>query len=797
MLSNYLKIAIRNILRYKSFSTINIVGLTIGLVAFLGISLYIADEFSFDQFHENKSRIHRAILTTNFNGQTTCMGAVPNLVGPTAMKEIPEVEKASRYFHHNFGDIAFVSTDTENFSENSLYFADPELFDIFTIPIVKGNHQKILDRPGTVVISERAAEKYFHGADPIGQVLKVNGKTELEVTGVYQNFPPNSFLQAELIGSFASNWFGLPKNQSWSNASFDTFFLLHKDVSKESADEKITAMLERNIAKEDRWYSIALQPLLDIRLYSGYLDSNYDHRTYGDINQVKILMGLAFIILLIAAVNYMNLTTAQSQRRNKEVGISKTLGATFGQLNRKFYLESGLFVLLSMVLSVVLFSLLLTAFNGISGKQISSHYLVSPWFWLGFIGVWALLTFLSGFYPAMYLSSFSPKSVLQKTKSTSGQGTLRKGLVVFQFAVSIILIICATIFVKQMDFIRNMKLGFQPGQVIAVMTTGAKDKDQIRSLKTSYESLGGVSKVARSQSFPGMGTSTRVLIRDGQDTQGVAMLTTQATPEIVQVLDIKLLAGTSLPANKADDDTTVQVVINKSAADYLGFTPEEAVGRKIEIQGFDGLSEVAGVTEDFNYVSLHEKVNPFCFHNAKTEGYTYLLVKVSTKDLAGSVNQLEKTFKQHIDASFEYTFLDEQLDKLYRAEQNLSHIVMLFAGLAIFVACLGLYALAAFTAEQRTKEIGIRKVMGASVPHLIGMLSKDFVVLVVIAFVIGIPVGYYIMNQWLQSFAYQTELTVGVFALAGIVSVLIACITVSYQSFKAANAKPVDSLRAE
>lgn len=797
MLSNYLKIAIRNILRYKSFSLINITGLTIGLVAFLGISLYIADEFSFDQYHENKSRIHRAILSATFNGQTTSMGAVPNLVGPTAMKEIPEVEKAARYFHHDFGDIAFVSTGTENFSENSLFFADPELFNIFTIRIIKGNRQKILDRPGTVVMSERAAEKYFHGEDPIGKVLKVNSKTELEVTGVYQNFPPNSFLQAELIGSFASNWFGLPKNQSWGNASFDTFFLLHKDVSKSSADEKITAMLERNVAAEDRWYNISLQPLTDIRLYSDHLDTNYDRRSYGDISQVKILIGLALIILLIAAINYMNLTTAQSQRRNKEVGISKTLGATFGQLNRKFYLESGLFVLVSMLLSVVLLSLLLPAFNGISGKQITSAYLVSAGFWMGFVVVWFVLTFLSGFYPAMYLSSFSPKSVLQKTKSTSGQGNLRKGLVIFQFSVSIILIICATIFVKQMSFIRNMKLGFEPEQVVAIMTTGAKDKNEIHSLKTSYEALSSVSKVSRSQSFPGVGTSTRSILRDSEDKEGASILTTRATSEVLQVLDIKLLAGTTLPEIKADDDTTVQVVLNKATVDYLGLTPEDAVGRKVNIQGFSGPSEVVGVTEDFNYVSLRENVMPFCFHNAKTEGYTYLLVKVSTSDLPGSVAQLEKTFKQHIDAAFQYTFVDEQLDKLYRTEQNLSQIVMLFAGLAIFVACLGLYALAAFTAEQRTKEIGIRKVMGAPVLHLIGMLSKDFVLLVVISFFIGIPVGYYIMNQWLESFAYRTEVSVGVFALAGLLSIVIACLTVSYQSYRAANAKPVDSLRAE
>jgi putative ABC transport system permease protein len=271
----------------------------------------------------------------------------------------------------------------------------------------------------------------------------------------------------------------------------------------------------------------------------------------------------------------------------------------------------------------------------------------------------------------------------------------------------------------------------------------------------------------------------------------------QATSEIADVLNIKLLAGKTLPEVKSDDDTTVQVVLNKNAADYLGFSPEEAVGRKVQIEGFASPAEVVGVTEDFNFSSLRAEIMPFCFHNARTEGYNYLVVKVNTSDLPATMKQLGKTFAENIDAAFQYTFLDEQLEKLYYSEQNLSKVVMLFAGLAIFVACLGLYALAAFTAEQRTKEIGIRKVMGASVTHLVSMLSRDFIVLVIVAFAIGIPVGYYVMDQWLQGFAYRTEIGVGVFIIAGAVSIVIACVTVSFESFKAASAKPVDSLRAE
>ena len=797
MLTNYLKIALRNILRYKSFSIINIAGLAIGLVSFLAISLYVVDEFSFDRFHEKKDRIYRAVISAEYDGQVNKWGGAPNLLATTATKEIPEVEKAARYFHHNFGDIGFVATETEKFSETELFYADPELFSIFTIPIVKGNASKLLDRPGTVMLSQHAAKKYFGEGDPIGKVLVIDNSISLEVTGIYQDFPPNSFLQAKLIASFSSNWFGQDKNQSWGNASFDTFLLLHANTSKEAVDVKIEAMLAKNIEKDNRWFTIALQPLLDIRLFSGELNTTFDRRPYGDFNQVKILMALAGLILLIAAVNYMNLSTAQSQRRNKEVGIAKTLGATYRQMNIKFYAEAALFVTAAMILSLTVFTFLLPFFNSISGKEITMNFISTSWFWVGFAAILFTLTLLAGFYPAMYLSSFSPKTTLQKSSASGGQAAIRKGLVVFQFAVSIALIICSIGFYKQMNYIRDKKLGYEPEQVIAVMVSAAKDRDQVITVKTAFESLSDVVSVARSQSYPGTGTSMRSISSESETGDGSPLLTSRASTEVLKTLTIKLLAGKSLPEIKDAKDTTVQVVVNKSTADYLGLSPEEAIGKKVQIQGFDGPTEVVGVMEDFHFTSLHQKISPFCFHNAPSESLTYLLVKVNTGNLVATVKQLENTFSKTIPAAFEYSFLDERLNNLYKAEQNLSQIVMLFAGLAIFVACLGLYALAAFTAEQKTKEIGIRKVMGASVLQLISMLSKDFLFLVLIAFVIGIPVSYLLMDKWLESFAYRTSLGIGIFALAGFIGLVIALFTVSIESFKAANNNPVKSLRSE
>lgn len=797
MLKNYLKIVLRNSVRNTSFSIINITGLAIGLTAFLAIGLYVADELSYDRFHAKKDRIYRAIIAADFDGQINKWGGAPNLLATTAVREIPETERAARYFHHNFGDISFLSTATEKFAETNLFYADPELLDIFDVTLTRGSKDQALSRPNTVMISESTAAKYFKGQDPIGQSIGVDNEIQLEVTGVYRDFPSNSFLQAKLIASFASNWFGQERNQSWGNASFDTFLLLREGVSATTANTKIEEMLARHIQADRRWYTISLQPLLDIRLHSADLNSAFDRRNYGDFNQVKILIALAVIVLLIAAVNYMNLSTAQSQKRNKEVGVAKTMGATLGQLSSRFYAEAALYVLVAMTLALVLFVLLLPVFNNLSGKNIVLDFLTQPLFWGGFFLVWLTLTAMAGTYPAWYLSSFSPKSVLQKTFTSKGQLTVRKGLVVFQFAVSMVLIICTVVFFQQMHFIRDKKLGYRPDQVIAVMTTAA-NTEQTQLVKTAYERLPEVKSVARAQSYPGIGTSMRNILREGDTGEGQPLLTARASHEVLETLGIRLVAGGTLPLLKDRADTTIQVIINEATAQYLGLTPEETIGKRVNIQGFDGPTEVVGVTEDFHYSSLHQQIGAFCFHNSnRSEPFNYLLIKVDAAQLTDVMGKLQSAYQNIIPAAFEYTFLDQHLKNLYRTEENLSSVVLLFAGLAIFVACLGLYALAAFTAEQRTKEIGIRKVMGASVPRLVGMLSREFLWLVAIAFVIGIPVGYYVMDQWLVSFAYRTTIGVGVFAAAGCICFLIAFVTVSLESFRAARANPVNSLRSE
>ena len=404
---------------------------------------------------------------------------------------------------------------------------------------------------------------------------------------------------------------------------------------------------------------------------------------------------------------------------------------------------------------------------------------------------------MAGVYPALYLSSFSPKEVLKGAVSgMGGNSSLRKALVVVQFSVSVILIISTLILYQQLGFIRSKKLGYQPEQVIAIGTTGAENRSQVISLMNVLQGVASVSGVARSQAYPGVGASGRTLPSlDGQG-EGKNITTVRATPEVIDILGIKLLAGTTLP-EKTEKDTTVQVVLNKASIDFLGLTPEEAINRHIKVNGFQYGATIVGVMDDFHFSSLRQPIGAYCFHNAASEGYNVLLVRLQSSNLRQTIVQIETEFKKIIPSAFEYSFLDQKLQTLYSAEQQLAVVIFIFAGLAIFIACLGLYALAAFTTEQRTKEIGIRKVMGASVFQLSNMLSAEFIKLVLISFVIAAPIGYYAMSRWLEGFAYRIGISVMVFLIAGVVALFIAWITVGFESLKAARSNPIRSLRSE
>ncbi|MDZ4714581.1 MAG: FtsX-like permease family protein [Cytophagales bacterium] len=799
MLSNYLKILFRGFVRNKIFTFINVVGLSVGLTCFLLIALYVVDEFSFERHQSRLSRIYMVTTEATFDGQTQKWTGVPNIVAPTLAREIPEVEKAVRFFPHDFGNLAFVSSETVKSSEKMLAWADPEIFDVLSYTFLKGDPSVALTRPNTVVMSASSAAKYFGTTEVLGKTITVDQKTTLEITGVFADPPHASRFQHPIIASFISHWFGEEKNQSFGNASFETYLLLHPAADPIVVERKIAELIERDVAKEDRWLSLHLKPLEDVYIYLGDIqDFANPLGKRGDIGQIRILIGLGLIVLLIAGVNYMNLSTAQSQKRYKEIGISKTLGATRRQLAGQFYSEAAVFVLMAMVVSVLLAGTVLPLFNTITGKFIMLDFMSSPWFWGCFLSMWVLISLFSGIYPALYLSAFSPKRVLVASAGGGEGAMLRKGLVVVQFSTSIILIIAAIVLYQQLNYMRDKKLGYQPEQVVAILTTAAETQEQVMSLKTAFEQISDVAVVSRTQSFPGASTSGRNIPPLNGQGEGRSLKTMRSDSRSLDALGIQLLAGKSLPENKLPEDTTIQVILNKAATDFLGLAPSEAVGRRVTISGFGpGKVEVVGVADNFHFTSVREEIGPYCLHNARTEGFSYLLVKLRTTTLSATMQTLEETYKRIVPSAFEYTFLDQRMASLYRSEEQLAQIILIFASLAIGVACLGLYALAAYTTERRIREIGIRKTLGASVLQLTGMLSVDFIQLVVVSFVIAAPLGYVLMNDWLHGFAYRIDLNIFIFIGTGVLSISIAWLTVSLESVKAALMNPVDSLRSD
>lgn len=797
MLKTYLKIFLRGFVRNKVFSFINLLGLSVGLTCAVLIALYVVDEFAVETHHAKLDRIQLLTTEASWGGQTQKWTGVPNAAAPTIAKEIPEVERAVRLFAHEFGNLAFVASDNVKSSEKTLGWADPDIFEVLSYTFLQGDPATALTRPNTAVVSASAARKYFGSADPIGKTLTVDKMAPLEVTGVYADPPATSRFQYPIIGSFKSHYFGDEKNQSWGNASFETYLLLQPGANAADVERKIEAMLVQQLPGDNKWFTLHLKPLKDVYIYLGDVQDYYhaDGRR-GDINQLRILSGLGLIVILIAAFNYMNLATAQSQRRFKEIGVSKTLGASSRHLARKFYMETAVFVLIALVTSLLLCVAILPVFNAIVGKNVTTDFLLSPWYWAAFAAVWATLSLVAGFYPAFYLSSFSPKRALKSVPDSGGGLTLRKSLVVLQFAASTVLIISALMLYQQLVFMRDKKLGYQPEQVIAVRTTGAESREQIMSLKAAYEQLPDVLSVSRAQSYPGGTASGRSIPPLSGEGDGLSIRTVRADNRVAESLGIRMLAGTGLPEIKAAEDTTVQVVVNQVITDFLGISPEEAVNRVVEVHGF-GRVTITGVMENFHFASLKEAIGGICYHNARTEGMNYLLVKVKTDHLTETMRTLETTYQSMVPTAFEYTFLEQRLQALYQSEEQLAQVILLFAGLAIFVACLGLYALAAFTTERRTREIGIRKTMGASVLQLSNLLTKEFIRLVALSLLLAVPFGYYAVDQWLAGFAYRVGIDWMVFAGAGLVSLLIAWLTVGFESVKAAMANPVEALRSE
>lgn len=793
MIKNYLKLAFRNLWKHRTFSIINILGLTIGMTACFLIFLYISFELSYDSFNSKADRTYRVVSDIKTPTETLNAGGPSWAVPPFAKHEFPEVEAFTRLAQDN----VLIRKGEVKFQEENAIWADSALFQIFDFKLTQGNPQTALKEPFSVVFSETAAKKYFGKENPIGQSLLITGDAlPAKVTGIMKDIPENSQVKTDVFLSMSTvtQKFNANLDSQWGNYGAQAYFLLTPNANAKALEKKFPAFLEKYNGKEMKelqmYPTIFFEPLKDV-----YLRSTRNGSKTGNINNVYIFSIIAVFILAIACINFVNLTTARSSERAKEVGIRKVAGALKSQLTRQFIGDSVLLCFVAFLLSVSLAALLLPSFNHLAGKTISAG-IFSNWKNVVILFTAAMgIGLLAGVYPALVLSSFKPVTVLKGRFATGTRGILlRKGLVVAQFTISIALITGTIIVYNQMKYMRNQDLGFSKDQMLVIDTQGDKAKD---ALKQAVTAIPGVKSVSLTGSVPGgnnPGAYSEVENIKG-DLQIANLDLYFVDFDYIPQFKMKMAAGRPF-SKEFGTDTTQAMVLNEAAVKLLGYTsPQQVIGKRFKQWGREG--KVVGVVKDFHFRSLQTVIKPLSMR-IEPGGCNLLAVKISANNAKSAIATIENKWKTMVPTRpFSYFFLDEFFDRQYRAEERFGKLFLNFAILAILISCLGLLGLASYSTMQRTKEIGIRKVMGASVSNIVNLLSKDFLKLVLLSFAIATPVAGYFMYKWLQDFAYKTSMHWWMFAIAGIIAVFIALFTVSFQAIKAAITNPVKSLRTE
>lgn len=794
MLRNYFKIAFRNLWRHKIFSLINIMGLAIGMTACILIYLYISFELSYDSFHRKADHIYRIVSDLKTPDEVIRQNVPAPAVAPNLKDEFPEVSAFVRMT--SWDDIAVKKGDIK-LIEKTITWADSSFFEIFDFGLLKGDPHTALKEPHTVVISERTAKKYFGKSDPIGQTLQfADGSLVAKVTGVMKNIPENSQIKAELLLSMStvSTEMAPDLDKDWGSYGGYAYLLLKPGTDAKALERKFPAFLEKRngaaMKKAQMYPTLTLEPLRDV-----YLHSTRDGQKKENISNVYVFAVVAVFILLIACFNFVNLTTARSADRAREVGIRKVAGAERRQLTKQFIGESLAICLIAFLLAILFSSVLLPSFNYLAGKTISHSIFENVYCLLALFLAAVGVGVLAGIYPALVLSSYKPVIVLKGKYSGGSNGLLlRKVLVVSQFAISIGLIVATIIVYNQMNYMRSRDLGFSKDQIIVMNTYGDPAKNVFRQ---ALDQMPAVKSVAMSANVPGSVNSSAY--SEIENKKGVLQVTALdlyfVDFDYIDQFKMKIIAGRGFSRNFGTDSTQA-MVLNESAVKLLGYaSPQEAIGKRYKQWGSEG--KIIGVIKDFNFRSLQQPINPLSMRMNR-EYYYLLSVNISAVDLPATITAIEKKWKELIPSwPFNYYFMDEFFDRQYRSEERFGKLFLNFAILAILISCLGLFGLASYSTLQRTKEIGIRKVLGASVASIVGLLSKDFLKLVAIAALIAFPVAWFAMDKWLQDFAYRIGVSWAAFVLAGILTTLIALFTISFQAIRAAIANPVRSLRAE
>jgi putative ABC transport system permease protein len=810
MIRNHLKVAWRNIVRHKGYSFINIFGLAVGMAACLLILLFIKDELSFDRYNQKADRVFRVAAYIRFGGQEGDLGTVPAPLAAACLQDFPEVENAVRFRKQgNF----IVQHDDRSFTESRLMFADTSIFQVFSLPLRRGNPQTALAAPRTIALSETAAFKYFGAANPIGQSLRLDNREDYQVSGVFRDIPASSHFHFDLIASLAS--LEESRQSLWSNNNFFTYLLLRPGSDPAVLQAKFPGFIRKHLGpwiKQATGHSIDemfasgarvkyyLQPLPAIHLQS---QLRTEIEVNSDIRIVYIFSAIALLILSIAAINFINLSTARSAGRSREAGIRKVLGSERRQLVRQFLTDSLLLSSMAVALALLLTAIALPWFNRLTAKGID---LAGAG--IGFVAASAalmtlLVGLLAGFYPAWRLAESRPAQVLKGKLATGVRGgRLRAVLVVFQFAVSLVLIIGTLVVFRQLHFIQEKDLGFNKDQVLVLQNAYLLEK-QADALKN--EMLKHPAVVSASVSgfipVPPSNRNDTSIFPKGKDITSSNMVLAQnwtVDADYIKTMGMKIVAGRDFAKDAPADNTAV--IMNQAAVRQFGW--REPLGQQISFPPANNNLKifinrtVIGVIEDFHFESLRSPIDPLVMFLGESRGR--ISFRIQAQNTTAALSELKRQWQRFAPGQpFEYSFMDENFAELYRSEQRLGTIFSIFSSLAIFVACLGLLALASFMAERRTKEVGIRKVLGASVSEMIVLLSREFVKWVAIAALVAWPLAYYAIHRWLQGFAYRTDIGIGLFLLSSLLTLLIAIMTVSFQAIRAARANPVDSLRYE
>ena len=812
MIKHYFKIVLRNLWRNKTYSFINIFGLTLGLICFLLIALYVFDELTYDSFHKNASNTYRVVETrVSPEGKESKIAAVGYKIAEQSLVSIPEVKKAARFTtfgRTNVSDPAVTNTFYESFS-----IANPEYLQVFDFKLIEGDRTTALTAPRSVILTEETAKKIFGVSSVVGRTLKTDTDSlPYTITGILQNFPSNSHISFNLLfseSSISNQRYKDFISADWNSNNYTTYLMLDKEADAEKATQKLSQLIAANRNSNSKVKSsFSLQPLTAIHFHSAGIEGTPAERK-GNLSYIYVFSIVALFVLLIACINYMNLTTARFANRGKEIAVRKVTGALRSNLVGQFLSEALLMAVIALVLSLGATKLLLPAFNSFTQKQLQLGLTTDPRIWFGIVATVLIVGLFAGAYPALFQSRLKPLLLLKnKIQQSKGQLSLRKGLVVFQFFLSIIMIVSTIVVFMQMKYVDTADMGFNKEQLLVVDINSGAVRRGAETIKTEYAKVAAVKSVSVTSRVPGewkIIPKVKAKMQGSNDIEN-DMFLIAADDQFLKTFEVSLINGRNFSTSPADSSA---VMINETAAKILGI--KEPSEQLIEIPSvdFNGnvsnlgqpfRARVVGITKDFNFRSLREKVAPLilAYRSNPVHNIDYFTVRLTTGNVEQTLKQLEGILHK-VDANhlFEYNFLDKQWDNFYRDDQKRQIIFLVIAALTILIACLGLFGLATYAAEQRIREIGIRKVLGASVSGIVAMLSKDFIKLVLIASVLAIPVAWWMMNSWLSDFAYRTKIYWWVFVLAGALALFVALFTVGLKALKAAIANPVKSLRTE